>query len=99
MNRNARLMKPLTFAALLLSAAAAHAAGNPVAGHEKVRACAECHGLDGKGRIPLAGMQADYLEGQLRAFQSGVRREPVMNMIAKSLSAQDIADLAAYFAA
>jgi len=92
-------LKPILITALLLgSAAAAQAAGDAAAGHDKARGCASCHGMDGKGRIPLAGKTAGYLEGQLRAFQSGVRREQMMNMIAKQLSDQDIADLAAYFA-
>ena len=99
MTRNAQLIKALMFTALLLSAATAQAAGEPDAGAEKAKGCASCHGIDGKGRIPLAGKSAGYLEAQLRAFQSGVRRDQMMNMMAKSLTDQDIADLAAYFAA
>ena len=91
-------IKALLFTSLLLSTAA-HAAGDPGAGAEKAKGCASCHGIDGKGRIPLAGKSAEYLEGQLRAFQRGARRDQMMNMMAKSLSDQDIADLAAYFAA
>lgn len=99
MNRNARLFKTMMFTALLTSAALAHAAGDPNAGRDKARGCAGCHGMDGNGRIPLAGKRAGYLEEQLRAFQSGARREQTMNTIAKQLDDQDIADLAAYFAA
>lgn len=79
--------------------AIAHSAGDPVAGHEKANGCASCHGIKGKGRIPLAGKKAAYLEDQLRAFKTGVRKEQMMNMMAKSLSDQDIEDLAAYFSA
>ena len=98
MYRNAHPIKALIFAALLLGATAAHAAGDPGAGAEKAKGCAGCHGIEGKGRVPLAGKSAVYLEAQLRAFQSGVRRQQMMNMMARSLSDQDIADLAAYFA-
>lgn len=93
-----RVMKAVLLAAMVFSAAAAQAAGDAAAGAEKAKSCASCHGLDGKGRIHLAGKKAGYLEEQLRAFRSGVRKEAMMNMMAKSLSDQDIADLAAYFA-
>ena len=99
MYRKARMITALMFTVLLMSAAAAHAAGDPDAGSKKAKGCASCHGIDGNGRIPLAGKSAFYLEEQLRAFQSGVRKQQMMNMMARSLSDQDIADLAAYFAA
>lgn len=88
----------LILTALLLKTVMAQVAGDPDAGREKARACAGCHGMDGKGRVPLAGKTADYLEEQLRAYQSGARHEETMNAIAKQLDDQDIADLAAYFA-
>lgn len=92
-------LKTALFAVLLASAVAAQAAGgDAAAGAEKAKGCASCHGVDGKGRIPLAGKKAGYLAEQLRAFRSGVRQEAMMNMVAKSLNDEDIADLAAYFA-
>jgi cytochrome c553 len=94
-----RMTKSLIVTALLTCAAVAHAAGDPEAGREKAKACAGCHGMDGKGRIPLAGKRASYLAGQLRAYQSGARRSQMMNAIARQLNDQDIADLAAYYAA
>ena len=98
MKGNGMMMKAALFTALVLSAATAQAAGDIVAGAEKAKGCASCHGVDGKGRIPLAGKKAGYLAEQLQAFRSGVRKESMMNMMAKSLSDEDIADLAAYFA-
>jgi cytochrome c553 len=92
-------MMTLLLSVLLLSATAAQAVGDRAAGREKARSCAGCHGMDGKGRIPLAGKSVSYLEGQLRAYQSGARRSQMMNTIARQLDDQDIADLAAYFAA
>ena len=88
----------LILTTLLLNTVMAQVVGNPDAGREKARACAACHGMDGKGRIPLAGKMADDLEKQLRAYQSGSRHEETMNTITKQLDDQDIADLAAYFA-
>lgn len=98
MNRNAQLLKLLTITALMIAATSAHATGDPEAGREKARGCAACHGIDGHGRIPLADKTAAYLEEQLRAYQSGARREQTMNTIARQLDDQDIADLAAYYA-
>jgi cytochrome c553 len=92
-----RAIKAGLFVVFMASAAVAQAAGDAAAGAEKAKGCASCHGIDGKGRIPLAGKDADYLAQQLQAFKSGVRKEKMMNMMAGSLSDQDIADLAAYF--
>ncbi len=63
--------------------------------------CAGCHGADGLGvgTFPaLAGKDADYLAKALQDYKSGARANPMMNTIAKSLSDQDIGDLAAHYA-
>ena len=63
--------------------------------------CAGCHGADGLGvgAFPaLAGKDADYLAKALQDYKSGARANPMMSTIAKSLSDQDIADLAAHYA-
>ncbi len=98
MKRYVGMVKAALVVVLVMSAAAAQAAGDVAAGAEKAKSCASCHGIDGKGRIPLAGKNAGYLSEQLQAFRSGVRKEQMMNMMAKNLSDEDIADLAAYFA-
>lgn len=85
-------------AALAFGTVSAQAAGDVAAGHAKAKGCASCHGMDGKGTVPLAGKKAAYLEEQLRAFKGGERKQEMMNMMAKSLSDQDIEDLAAYYA-
>ncbi len=66
-------------------------------------ACAQCHAFNGvsdaSGAFPrLAGQSAYYLAAQLRDFASGVRTSAIMSPIAKALSPDDIADVAAYFA-
>ena len=66
-------------------------------------ACAQCHaftgGSDTSGAFPrIAGQSAAYLSEQLRDFGSGVRANAVMTPIAKALSPDDIADVAAYYA-
>ena len=45
----------------------------------------------------LAGQKEAYIAKQLRDFQSGKRKDPVMTSMAKPLSEQDIKDLAAYY--
>ena len=46
----------------------------------------------------LAGQKAAYLEKQLKDFRADVRKDPMMGMMAKPLSDEDIANLSAYFA-
>jgi alcohol dehydrogenase (cytochrome c)/quinohemoprotein ethanol dehydrogenase len=65
--------------------------------------CAQCHAFSGSsdasGAFPrIAGQSAAYLSQQLRDFSSGVRANAIMTPIAKALSADDIADVAAYYA-
>jgi cytochrome c553 len=74
------------------------------AGKAKVATvCAACHGANGvsvSDTIPnLAAQRAGYLEAQLKALKDGSRKNPIMNAIATQLSAEDIANVAAYFAA
>ena len=81
-------------------------AGDPNRGRERVQMCQGCHGIDGwRTAFPevyhvpkLAGQHAQYLAGALQAYRSGARSHPSMKAIASSLSDQDIADLAAYYA-
>lgn len=92
---------------LVAAAGAVHPAeGNPAAGKEKKSTCAGCHGIPGyKTAFPavysvpkLGGQHARYLASALQAYKSGERTHPSMRAIAATLSDQDIADLAAYYA-
>ncbi|MGF1546927.1 MAG: c-type cytochrome [Thiotrichales bacterium] len=92
------------FAALTLTVSLpAVAQGDKVAGKEKSAVCAGCHGLDGNSANPewpkLAGQGEVYLIKQLREYQSKVRDNAVMYPQAAGLSEQDMADLAAFYAA
>jgi cytochrome c553 len=65
--------------------------------------CAQCHAFNGvsdaSGAFPrVAGQSAWYLAEQLRDFASGVRSSALMSQIAKGLSAQNVADVSAYYA-
>jgi hypothetical protein len=46
----------------------------------------------------LAAQRPGYLEAQLKALKDGTRKNPIMNAVAAQLSAEDIANVAAYFA-
>lgn len=87
-------------AALFAMAAQAHAA-DPALGRKKAVRCQACHGLDGIAKKPdvphIGGESEFYLTKQLKAFRAGERKDPQMSLMAKNLSDEDIADLAAYF--
>lgn len=84
-----------------LAVTPAHADGEAKVGRKKAQQCAPCHGIDGLSKLPLApniaGSPAMYLEKQLKAFRSGERKDETMNLVAKPLSDDDIADLAAWY--
>jgi cytochrome c553 len=66
--------------------------------------CSSCHGQAGEGNgtagFPrLAGLPDTYLAAQLDALATGVRHSPVMEPVAKALSAQQRAQLARYYSA
>jgi cytochrome c553 len=99
------------FALLVLAgsfnvAVAADIVGNPKAGAAKVEMCIGCHGIPGYKatfpevfRVPMIGGQsAKYIENALQGYKKGERKHPSMRGIAQSLSDQDIADVAAYYA-
>ncbi len=75
--------------------------GDPVAGKQLAGQCRTCHGLDGLARIPIAphigGEPVAYLVHQLTAFRDGRREHEMMSIVARSLSDQQIADLAAWY--
>lgn len=79
------------------------AAGNVAHGAFIALNCAACHGEGGVSPSPLiptlAGMDSAVIFKQLDDYRSGKRLWGVMGAMAKSLSPQDSADVAAYFAA
>lgn len=100
----------VTTLTLLLSAAVAAQtpapAGDPAKGREKTRMCEGCHGIEGwRTAFPevyhvpkLGGQHAEYIAQALHAYKNGDRTHPSMRAIAGSLSDDDIANLAAYYA-
>jgi cytochrome c553 len=83
------------------------AAQNAQAGEKKAAMCIGCHGIpDYKASFPeiyrvpmIAGQSAKYIAAALAQYKKGDRKQPTMRAIAASLSDQDMADLAAFYAA
>ena len=72
-------------------------------GKTKAMPCTACHGVDGNSTINpewpnLAGQHPNYVVAQLQAFKSGGRKNPNMNAMAATLSDQDMAEIAGFFA-
>jgi cytochrome c553 len=100
-HRRAGLM--LALAVLPLVASVPAGAADVAAGRRKALQCQACHGLDGLSKLPeaphLAGQPERYLVKSLEDYRTGARKDEMMALVVKNLSAQDIADLAAYYAA
>lgn len=100
--RCANSMSRTLIALLLLVATAGHAAADPAAGKNIAKKkCRTCHGIDGIAKIPvaphLAGESQIYLETQLKAFRSGKRENEMMSVVAKSLTDDEITNLAEWY--
>ena len=80
--------------------------GDPATGREKTRMCQGCHGIEGWRtafpevyKVPrIAGQHGAYLMKALQQYKNGERSHASMRAIASTLSDQDIADLAAFYA-
>ena len=84
----------------------AYAGGDVDAGAKKAAVCTGCHGPQGKSAVAifpkLAGQHAEYLEYALNTYKNKERTGKYavqMYSMAAGLSDEDIADLAAYYAA
>ncbi len=88
--------------AAIATAASPALAADAAAGRQKAQTCAVCHGPTGLSVTPdapnLAGQPEIYLAAQLRAYRGGTRAHEVMSLMAKPLTDDDIANLAAWFA-
>ena len=107
---NLRVVAAAFAGALVSAAAQAQIAlkGEPAKAQPIVQqVCAACHGPDGNSAIPanpvIAGQHAQYAFKQLTNFKSeggkpAERPSPIMTGIVASLSRDDMANLALYFA-
>ena len=102
------MTKTTLFLAFALSMAgpAAVAKGNAENGKTLAYTCTGCHGIaQYKNAYPsyyvpkIAGQNEAYIVSALTAYAKGERNHPTMGAQAKSFSAQEIADIAAYVSA
>jgi len=93
----------ISLLALFAVVTTTQAAGDADAGQAKAQVCFSCHGVNGNSVNPiwpkLAGQNEGYLAKQLADFKAGKDRNDALMMgQVMSLSPQDMADLAAFFA-
>ena len=99
------MKRSLCLLASLFVANLAFAQGDAETGKDSAFTCMGCHGQDGIRnaypgyRVPkLGGQGGEYISIALKAYRSGERSHPTMRGHAASLSDEDIANIAAYFA-
>jgi cytochrome c553 len=95
----------LTAACITVPAGNAQAAGDIEAGKIKSYTCTGCHGIPGYKNVyptyhvpKIGGQNVAYLEAAMKGYRDGERHHKTMVLQSESLSDQDIADIAAYFA-
>jgi len=108
MKATTRLSRAAALTAVLsvaLPASAALAAGDAEQGRIKAETCLGCHGIPNYTnahptyKVPkLGGQHADYIVAALKAYKAGQRNHDTMRANAATLSDEDMADIAAYFA-
>lgn len=76
--------------------------GDPKRGRLLAYGCTACHGTGSLSVSPayphIDGQDARYLYKQLHDFRDGTRNNPQMTGVAASMSEQDMADIAVYYA-
>jgi len=79
----------------------APASGDLIKGKKLAQSCLSCHTdkLDDGGANPiLAGQYGNYLVKVMKDYQSGKRKNAIMQGMLKDFSKDDLEDIAAYFA-
>lgn len=106
MNKLLTTMFALAVASVTTAVSAQNVTGKVEDGARKNAMCIGCHGIPGYQasfpevhKVPMiSGQSASYITAALGAYKAGDRKHPTMRAIADSLSEQDIADLAAFYA-
>lgn len=88
----------------ILSLSGQALAGDPEAGRYTAQTCLGCHGVPNATNVyptypvpKLGGQNAQYIIDALEAYRAGDRDHALMQAHARSLSDQEIRDIAAYF--
>ena len=106
MNKTLTLIFALAVAMGTAVAQDAALKGDVKAAEGKIAMCIGCHGIiDYKTAFPevykvpkIAGQNEAYIAAALHEYAKGTRRHPSMRGVSVSMSDQDIADVAAYYA-
>lgn len=93
-----RIIALLTATSSFVFAVHPSAAAENSRGAQLAAMCASCHRLDGRDEgIPsIIGLDKKKLAEMMEAFKSGKRSSQIMNVVARSLSTEEIAALADY---
>jgi len=102
--------RTILVAAVLTAATTAYAQQPEIKGdaqraRERISLCIGCHGIPAYRTaypevysVPMiAGQNPAYIVKALEAYKSGARNHPSMHAVARSLSDQDMADVAMYY--
>lgn len=100
------LVAAATFSAVAMAAQAQGLTGDVDAGKSKAEMCIGCHSIPGYQnsfpeihKVPkISGQSEKFIATSLAAYKKGDRKHPTMRGIAGSLTDQDMADLAAFYA-
>ena len=106
MNKTLTTIFALAVACVTAVSHAQEAKGDVEAGKQKIAMCIGCHGIPGYQssfpevhKVPMiSGQSGKYIAAALDAYKKGDRKHPSMRGIATTMSEQDIADVAAYYA-
>lgn len=106
MNKTLTTIFALAVASVTALSHAQETKGDVKAGEKKIAMCIGCHGIVGYQasfpeihKVPMiSGQSGAYIASALDAYRKGDRKHPTMRGIADSLTDQDIADVAAYYA-
>jgi cytochrome c553 len=97
------VVNAVLFVGLAATAAGPARAASVEAGRQKVAGlCQACHGMDGLSKNPeapnLAGQIENYTAKALREYRSEERKNESMNIVAKDLTDEEIANVSAFYA-
>ena len=100
-----RILTGLLASGLAAMSMTAIADGDAVAGRKAAETCLGCHAVETYFNVyptyhvpKVGGQSAAYIESALKGYRDGSRKHDTMNANASTLTDQDIANIAAYFA-
>jgi cytochrome c553 len=85
-----------------LPAIAAAQGSSPTLGRDLAAGCAHCHGTNGMSAgvtEPLAGRPQDQIVSTFKHFREGTKPATIMHQISKGYTDEQLAAIAAFFAA